>query len=35
MYNVALFLHLLGVVLPVGSVTTTMVATLRYRPRGL
>lgn len=29
MYDVALFLHLLGVVLLVGAVTTTLVATLR------
>jgi uncharacterized membrane protein len=31
MYDVALFLHLVGVVLLVGAVTTTMVATLRVQ----
>ncbi len=34
MYNVALFLHLLGVALLVGSVTTTLVATLRVQTAG-
>ena len=31
MYDVALFLHLVGVVLLVGAVTTTLVATLRVQ----
>lgn len=34
MYNAALFLHLLGVVLLVGSVTTTLLATLRVQTAG-
>lgn len=34
MYNFALFLHLLGVVLLVGAVTTTLVATLRAQTTG-
>jgi uncharacterized membrane protein len=34
MYNAALFLHLLGVVLLVGSVTTTLLTTLRVQTAG-
>lgn len=34
MYNVALFLHLVGVALLVGAVTTTLVATLRAQTAG-
>jgi hypothetical protein len=34
MYNAALFLHLLGVVLLVGAVTTTLVTTLRVQTAG-
>ena len=34
MYDVALFLHLFGVVLLVGAVTTTLVATLRAQTAG-
>jgi hypothetical protein len=34
MYNAALFLHLFGVVLLVGSVTTTLLATLRVQTAG-
>jgi Predicted integral membrane protein (DUF2269) len=34
MYNAALFLHLLGVVLLVGSVTTSLVTTLRVQTAG-
>jgi hypothetical protein len=34
MYSAALFLHLLGVVLLVGSVTTTLLTTLRVQTAG-
>ncbi len=34
MYNFALFLHLVGVVLLVGAITTTLVATLRVQTTG-
>jgi hypothetical protein len=34
MYNAALFLHLLGVVILVGSVTTTLLTTLRVQTAG-